>query len=364
MLKPPIAPMLAKLTRAIPTGEGWAYEPKWDGFRALIFKDGDDVVVQSRDGKPLQRYFPEVVAALRAQLPARIVLDGEVVIARGGALDFDALLLRIHPAAKRIALLAVETPASFVAWDVLALDDDEALLGRSGGERRAVLERVLAAAKPPLYLTPWTQDHAVAQQWFERFEGAGLDGVVAKRLDAPYAPGARTMAKVKHARTADVVVLGYRLYAKGGTPHDDAIGSLVLGLFGGDGKLHPVGVAGAFTMTRRLELFTFLQPHRAAEGEPHPWKDRPGDDDARAAPRGAITSRWNTGKDLSWQPLRLELVAEVAYDHLQGARFRHATQFQRWRADKQPADCRYDQLEETPPQELAALFAAAPPPAR
>jgi ATP-dependent DNA ligase len=353
-VRPPLAPMLAKLTRDVPDDGGWLFEPKWDGFRALVFKDGDDVVLQSRDLKPLQRYFPELVAALRAGLPPRIVLDGEIVIAGDDGLDFEALLLRIHPAKTRIELLARQTPASFVAWDVLAVDDDD-LRQRPLSERKRVLDGL--ALSPPLHKTPQTEDAAVARVWFERFEGAGLDGVVAKRLDGVYQPGKRSMIKVKHARTADVVVAGYRSWKK----DQQAIGSLVLGLYDEQGELHHVGVCAAFTAARRKELFAELQPLRARPEDAHPWAAWASfDDDVDAAGvrKPGATSRWNRGKDLSWVPLRLERVAEVAYDHMQGDRFRHATHFVRWRPDKPPQDCRYDQLEVAAPHALKSIFGA------
>ena len=363
MPKPPIAPMLAKLSKSIPEGDGWLYEPKWDGFRAIIFRDGDEIYLQSRDLKPLARYFPELVAALRPQLPPQIVLDGEIVIARDGALDFDAILLRIHPAASRIALLAEETPASFVAWDCLAFAGDD-LQKRPLAERRAVLERELAKAEPPIFVAPSSQDPKVAHDWFTRFEGAGLDGVVSKKLDGVYTPGQRTMVKTKHNRTADCVVAGFRWYAKGGAPRTDAVGSLLLGLFDDEGKLHHVGVCAAFTLQKRMELVELFAPLRENAAEQHPWRawaewqiDDAGAE-GRPQRRPGMTSRWNRGKDLSWQPLRLERVVEVSYDHMQGDRFRHATQFVRWRPDKAPNDCRYDQLEVTPPQELAQIFKA------
>jgi ATP-dependent DNA ligase len=284
------------------------------------------------------------------------------VIASQGALDFEALLLRIHPAATRVELLARETPASFVAWDVLSLAGNDDVMKQPLRERRALLEQAFAHVQPPIHLTPFTRDSGLARSWFERFEGAGLDGVVAKRDDGPYVPGQRVMAKVKHARTADVVVAGFRYYAKGGKPRTDAVGSLVLGLFDAAGTLHHTGVAASFTMKKREELISFLAPYRLKEGEAHPWKawaPPPAEEGEAEAPRRrpGMTSRWNRGKDLSWQPLRLELVAEVAFDHLQGDRFRHATHFQRWRSDKKPSDCTYDQLDEVAPQELADLFA-------
>ena len=357
--QPPIEPMLAKASPGLPDGDGWLYEPKWDGFRALVFRDGDEILVQSRDLKPLGRYFPELDAPLRGQLPERCVLDGEVVIARGGTLDFEALLLRIHPAESRVRMLAVETPASFVAWDLLALGDED-LRERPQGERRTRLEAVLGGAVPPIHLTPATTDRALAADWFDRFEGAGLDGVVAKRLDGTYQPGKRAMVKVKHERTADCVVAGFRWHKNGPGTH---IGSLVLGLYDDSGRLHHVGITSSFTWERRAALVAELAPLREGATEGHPWAEWAewaayGSADASGQRMPGAGSRWNRGKDLSWEPLRIERVAEVAYDHLQGDRFRHATTFRRWRPDKGPADCRYDQLEMTAPFELGRIFGA------
>ena len=357
--QPPIEPMLAKLTEAIPTGDGWLYEPKWDGFRALVFRDGDEVYTQSRDLKPLDRYFPELAAPFRAQLPERCVLDGEVVIARDGALDFGALLLRIHPAESRVRMLATESPASFVAWDLLALGDED-LRGTPQGERRVRLEAVLGGAIPPIHLTPATTDRALAADWFDRFEGAGLDGVVAKRLDGTYQPGKRAMTKIKHERTADCVVAGFRWHKNGPGTH---IGSLLLGLFDDEGRLHHAGITSSFTWERRAALVEELAPLRVDALAGHPWAEwaawaAMGAADASGQRLPGATSRWNRSKDLSWDALRTERVAEVAYDHLQGDRFRHATTFRRWRPDKAPADCRYDQLETTVAFELGRIFGA------
>jgi ATP-dependent DNA ligase len=354
---PPLEPMLAKPSDGLPDGEGWLYEPKWDGFRAIVFRDGDEVLIQSRDLKPLDRYFPELAAPLRAFLPERCVVDGEVVIARNGELDFEALLLRIHPAASRVKTLAEETPASFVGWDLLALDDDD-LRATPQGDRRARLEEVLAGIEPPVRLTPATRDRATAADWFDRFEGAGLDGVIAKRLDAAYQPGKRAMFKIKHQRTADCVVAGFRWHKNGPGTH---VGSLLLGIFDDEGKLHHVGITSSFTWDRREALVKELEPLRENATEGHPWGDwaewaSMGAADASGQRLPGATSRWNRGKDLSWEPLRPERVVEVAYDHLQGDRFRHATTFKRWRPDKQPSDCRYDQLEETPAYEIAKIF--------
>jgi ATP-dependent DNA ligase len=355
--QPPVEPMLAKASDALPDGEGWLYEPKWDGFRALVFRDGDEVFTQSRDLRPLDRYFPELAAPLRAQLPQRCVLDGEIVIARDGGLDFEALLLRIHPAESRVRMLAAETPASFVAWDLLALDDED-LRATPQGERRRRLEAVLGGAVPPIHLTPATTDRALAADWFDRFEGAGLDGVVAKRLDGAYQPGKRAMLKIKHERTADCVVAGFRWHKNGPGTH---VGSLLLGLFDADGRLHHVGITSSFTWERRAALVEELAPLREDALDGHPWAEWAewasfGAADASGQRLPGATSRWNRGKDLSWEPLRAERVVEVAYDHLQGDRFRHATTFRRWRPDRQPADCRYDQLETTTPYELARIF--------
>jgi ATP-dependent DNA ligase len=356
-IDPPIEPMLAKPIPAIPDGVGWIYEPKWDGFRALVFRDGPDVHVQSRDLKPLNRYFPEILEPLRAVggPDARFVIDGEVVIARAdGGLDFDALLLRIHPAESRVRMLAERSPASFVAFDCLA-DGAIDLRDAAFGERRTHLARLLAEPPEGVRLTPSTTDPAVAQHWFEVFEGAGLDGVIAKRADGAYVPGKRTMAKIKHARTADCVVAGFRWHKNGpGT----LIGSLLLGLWNAEGHLQHVGVTSSFTMAKRAELVGFLAPYRR-DVQDHPWREWAMAEAAAAAEGKRLpgaTSRWNRGKDLSWEPVRPELVCEVAFDHLQGDRFRHAATFRRWRPDRLPDDCRYDQLEETPPALLADLF--------
>jgi ATP-dependent DNA ligase len=352
---PPLPPMLAKAVDEIPQGDSWLYEPKWDGFRTLVFRDGDELLLQSRDLKPMNRYFPELEAPLLETLPPRCVLDGEVVIAGPRGLDFEALLLRIHPAASRVALLASQSPASFVAFDLLAIGDED-LRAVAQEERRARLERVLAAAPPPVYLTPATRDRDVAAEWFRRFEGAGLDGVIAKRRDDVYHPDRRTLLKIKHERTADVVVAGFRWHKNG---RGTLVGSLLLGLYDDEGTLHHVGVTAAFTMERRRALAAELAPLREGALDEHPWKawKQLEPEDAQRMPGG--TSRWNRGKDLSWEPLRIERVCEVAYDHMQGERFRHAALFRRWRPDRRPADCRYDQLEVTPPYELAAIFRRA-----
>jgi len=357
--QPPLEPMLAKASDALPDGDGWLYEPKWDGFRALVFRDGADVFTQSRDLKPLDRYFPELASPLRDALPERCVLDGEIVIARDGALDFEALLLRIHPAASRVRMLAAETPASYVAWDLLALGDED-LRAVPQDERRTCLGSALCGARPPVYLTPATTDRSTAADWFERFEGAGLDGVVAKRLDGFYLPGKRAMVKVKHERTADCVVAGFRWHKNGPGTH---VGSLLLGLFDDAGTLHHVGITSSFTWERRAALVEELATLREDALAGHPWAEWAewagyGAADASGQRMPGATSRWNRGKDLSWEPLRCERVVEVRYDHLQGDRFRHATTFRRWRPDKAPTDCRYDQLEVTPAFELARIFGA------
>ena len=340
--------MLAKLTRRLPLGELF-YEPKWDGFRCIVFRDGDEVLLQSRNGKPLDRYFPELPPLLRERLPARCVVDGELVVPRGGALDFDALSERIHPAASRVATLAARTPASFVAFDLLALGDDD-LTGVGFERRRMELVAALAGASAPIHLTPATRDPSVAADWFARFEGAGLDGVIAKPLAGRYLPGKRTLEKIKHQRTADVVVGGFRWHKDG-----QGVGSLLLGLYDDGGDLRNIGVASSMSAARRRELIDELAPYRPSPGEPldHPWV---ADDGATGTPRGP--SRWNSGKDTSWEPLRLGLVAEVAYEQLQGDRLRHGARFLRWRPDRDPASCRYDQLEVPPPWELTEVFAA------
>lgn len=355
-VEPPVEPMLAKATAHLPLGDEWLYEPKWDGFRALVFRDGDELYIQSRDRKPLQRYFPELTQPLLSQLPDRCVMDGEIVIATGDQLDFDALLLRIHPAASRVALLAEQTPASYVAWDLLAIDDDS-LLDVPQEQRRSRLEGALKGARAPVHLTPLTRDRDVAADWFARFEGAGLDGVIAKQASSVYEPGKRRMLKIKHARTADCVVAGFRWHKNGPGSH---VGSLILGLYDDDGSLHHVGVTSSFKWERRAELVAELEPLRDKALDDHPWSEwaawsASGEDSGQRMPGAA--SRWNRGKDLSWEPLRIERACEVAYDHLQGDRFRHATTFKRWRPDKPVRDCRYDQLETSAPYELRDIFA-------
>jgi len=357
---PPLAPMLSRAADSLPAGDGWQFEPKWDGFRTLVFRDGDEIVLQSRDGKPMNRYFPELLAPLAAALPRRCVVDGEIVVVGDGGLDFEALLLRIHPAASRVRLLAEQSPASFVAWDLLAVDGED-LRPAPLAARRERLERALAGAAPPVHLSPATRDRALAEDWFRRFEGAGLDGVMAKRLDEPYRPGERTMIKVKHQRTADCVVAGFRWHRNGaGT----MVGSLLLGLHDDEGTLHHVGVTAAFTTAMRRQLVAELAPLRERTLENHPWRDwATAEEEASARGRRMPggSSRWNRGKDLGWEPLRPERVCEVAYDHMQGTRFRHAAQFVRWRPDRRPEDCRYDQLEVTPAYELALVFGGREP---
>jgi ATP-dependent DNA ligase len=354
---PPLLPMLAKRVGALPEGDGWIFEPKWDGFRALVFRDGDELTIQSRDQKPLNRYFPELEAPLRAMLPERCVLDGELVIAQGGGLDFEALQLRLHPAASRVKMLAKESPSSIVFWDLLCLGDRD-LRSEPFHARRAELETLLAKAEPPLHLTPASADRVVAEDWFRRFEGAGLDGVMAKQSAGIYEPNKRVMFKVKHERECDCVVAGFRWH-KGGT--GTALGSLLLGLFDDEGKLHHVGVSASFTAEKRKALVAFLEPYRENALAAHPWGDWAAamSDATDGAPQRIPggKSRWSQGKDLSWEPIRPELVVEVAYDHMEGSRFRHTAQFRRWRTDKSPADCTYAQLEVVAPQEVAEIFA-------
>lgn len=349
---PPVAPMLAKPVKEIPDG-ALSFEPKWDGFRSVIFRDGDEVEIGSRNEKPMTRYFPELVEAIRANLPERCVVDGEIVLVGGAGdrLDFEALQQRIHPAASRVKLLSEQTPVRFIAFDLLALGDDD-LTGLPFTERRAALVGALAAAAPPVHLTPATTDKAVAQQWFHQFEGAGLDGVIAKRLDGGYEPDKRTMFKIKHERTADCVVAGYRLHKSG----PDRIGSLLLGLYNEAGQLASVGVIGAFPMARRQELFTELQP-LVTDFDAHPWAWARQEEGSRT-PRNAEGSRWAAGKDLSFTPLRPERVVEVRYDHLEGVRFRHTAQFVRWRPDREPTSCTYGQLEEPVKFDLADVLSS------
>ena len=346
--------MLAKLVDDIPDADGFLFEPKWDGFRALVFRGEDDVYIQSRDLKPLDRYFPELHDALIARLPAGCVLDGEIVIAGDKGLDFDTLQLRLHPAASRVQKLAKATPASFVAFDALAIDGTS-IEQLPQAERREALEKLLNNVKPPVFLTPVTRDRKTAAEWLQRFEGAGLDGVIAKPAEAPYQPGKRAMFKIKHARTADCVVAGFRWHKKA----PGLVGSLLLGLYDDSGTLHHVGVTSSFTMARRKELAEELEPLRKNALSSHPWKSwSEAMDGSQRMPGGQ--SRWSAGKDLSWEPVRIERVCEVKYDHMQGDRFRHAATFLRWRDDKPPKDCRYDQLEVIPAYELSSIFGATP----
>jgi ATP-dependent DNA ligase len=352
-IAPPVEPMLAKVADEVPGGDGWLYEPKWDGFRAIVFRGGSEVFIQSRDLRPLDRYFPELHDTFLAALPDGSVVDGEIVIATPHGLDFDALQLRLHPAASRVAKLAAETPASFVAFDVLAAGGRD-VREAPQRERRALLEEALAGVQPPIHLTPMTRSRTVAEEWLARFEGAGLDGVIAKPGEGKYEPGKRAMIKIKHARTADCVVAGFRWHKSGG----DTVGSLLLGLYDDRGRLQHVGVTSAFTMAARKELAVELAPLRTHALDDHPWREWA---EAGASAGGRMPgaqSRWSAGKDLSWEPLRVERVCEVKYDHLQGDRFRHAAIFLRWRPDKRPADCRYDQLEVTTAYELEKVFGA------
>ncbi len=342
--------MLAKRVAGVPAGDGWIFEPKWDGFRAVVFREGGEILIQSRDGKPLNRYFPEVEAILLEQLPAKCVLDGEIVIAAQGRLDFDALQLRVHPAASRVKLLAEQTPASVVFFDLLCIGEED-LRGIAFEERKRRLEAVLAGVRPPVHLTPSTRDRGVAEDWFRRFEGAGLDGVMAKPAAGRYEADKRAMLKVKHERDCDCVVAGFRWHKEG----VGVVGSLLLGLYDGAGGLQHVGVCASFTMAKRRELVEFLEEYRERALEGHPWAGW-----AEATAEGRMpgaASRWNSGKDLSWVALRPELVVEVAYEHMQGDRFRHMAQFRRWRPDKSPRDCTYEQLEVVAPEELARVFA-------
>jgi ATP-dependent DNA ligase len=351
---PPVSPMLAKAAKALPAGPGVLYEPKWDGFRCVVFRDGGEVELGSRNERPLTRYFPEVVAAVLAELPERCVVDGEVVIAGRRGLDFNALTNRIHPADSRVQMLARETPAAFIAFDLLALGDDD-LREVPFAARRARLEGSLSAARPPVHLTPATTDRDTALDWFARFEGAGLDGVVAKPVDLPYRTGERAMIKVKHERTAEMVVAGYRWHKSG-----QVVGSLLLGLYTGDGRLQHIGVASAFTAARRTSLVDELAPFTVPPSDAggHPWGDWASAEAHAGRRLPGATSRWNAGKDLRFVLLRPELVAEVAYNQLEGDRLRHPAQFLRWRPDRQAASCTYAQLDTAVPAELATVFGA------
>jgi len=355
VVNPPVLPMLAKRVEELPSGEEWIYEPKWDGFRALVFRDADEIFIQSRDEKPLNRYFPELIEPLQKALPSRCVLDGEIVIVKGGELDFNLLQLRLHPAASRVKLLSKQTPASFVFFDILCQGERD-LRNEPFEVRRKQLESLLSDANPPVHITPATTDHAKAADWFRRFEGAGFDGVVAKQKSGVYEPNKRVMLKIKHERDCDCVVAGFRWHKKGDRT---LVGSLLLGLFDDSGVLQHVGVCASFSTAKRKELVELLGPYRENALEGHPWKhwaDHMAEDGTKRMPGGQ--SRWSQGKDLSWEPLRPELVVEVAYDHMQGDRFRHTAQFRRWRPDKKPTDCTYAQLEVVPPQEIAAIFSA------
>ena len=359
-----IEPMLAKAVDSLPTGGGYLYEPKWDGFRAIVFRPhAGAVAIQSRDLRPLDRYFPELHEALLALLPDGTIVDGEIVVAGVDGLDFDALQQRLHPAASRVAKLAVATPASFVAFDLLA-EGGRSLREDAQEARRAALEKLLSEAKPPLHLTPVTRDAAVAAAWLREFEGAGLDGVVAKPVDTPYQPGKRAMLKIKHVRTADCVVAGFRWHKSTEEGGPEAVGSLLLGLYDDAGVLHHVGVTSSFPMATRRTLVKELAPLRHDALVDHPWRHWAEQDAATKSAGGdaaqrmpGATSRWSAGKDLAWQPLRTERVCEVKYDHLQGDRFRHGTTFVRWRPDKPPEACRYDQLEVVAPYALKRIFA-------
>ena len=351
-VNPPILPMLAKRVTELPAAGNWIFEPKWDGFRALVFRDGDEVLIQSRDEKPLNRYFPELVEPIKSQLPKSCVVDGEIVLARDGGLDFDALQLRLHPAASRVKLLSESMPASIVVFDLLSKGDRD-LRGVAFEKRRKELESLLRSSESPIHLTPATRDIDVATDWFRRFEGAGLDGVIAKPVTGTYESNKRTMLKVKHERECDCVVAGFRWHKKG---QGTAVGSLLLGLFDDAGELHHVGVCASFTDKKREELVKFLAPFRKNALDKHPWKEwATAEFEAERRIPGA-QSRWSQGKDLSWEPLRPELVVEVAYDHMQGSRFRHTAQFRKWRTDKKPKDCTFEQLEVVPPQELQEIF--------
>ncbi len=352
-IAPPIEPMLATLAESLPPDGDFLFEPKWDGFRAIVFRGASDLYIQSRDSRPFDRYFPELHQALLDRLPQSCVVDGEIVITTPKGLDFDALQLRLHPAASRVAKLAEETPASFVAFDLLAADGRD-LMAAPQRQRRARLEKLMAGLGPPVYLTPMTLDRPTAARWLDEFEGAGLDGVIAKPADSPYLPGKRAMIKVKHIRTADCVVAGFRWHKSG----RDAVGSLLLGLYDARGALQHVGVTSSFTMATRRQLVKELAPLRTDALEGHPWRAWAEADASAFNRMPGAQSRWSAGKDLSWEALRVERVCEVKYDHLQGDRFRHAAVFLRWRPDKPPRDCRYDQLEVTPAYELAKVFSS------
>lgn len=351
LVNPTILPMLAKRVSALPQGGEWIFEPKWDGFRSLIFRDGNEVMLQSRDEKPLNRYFPELIDPILKQLPKRCVLDGEIVVAQNGALDFDALQLRIHPAASRVQMLSQQIPSSIVFFDLLS-EGKRDFRSEPFAERRRRLESMLSEVRSPLHITPATSDYSIASDWFRRFEGAGLDGVVAKPVSGTYESNKRVMLKVKHERECDCVVAGFRWHKKGDR---NAIGSLLLGLFNEAGALQHVGVCASFTNQKRLELVEFLKPYRKNALDSHPWKEwATAEQEGHRIP--GAQSRWSQGKDMSWEPLRPELVVQVAYDHMQGDRFRHTAQFRRWRTDKKPADCTFAQLEVVSPHEIELIF--------
>jgi ATP-dependent DNA ligase len=352
VVRPPVEPMLAKIADAIPHGGDFLFEPKWDGFRAIVFRGADDVFIQSRDLRPLDRYFPELHAVFLEQLPSGVVVDGEIVMPTARGLSFGGLQMRLHPAASRVEKLAKATPAAFVAFDVLAVGN-KSLLDVPQQERRVQLEKLFKKTRRPLYLTPMTRDRDLAVDWLQRFEGAGLDGVIAKPATAAYQPGKRAMFKIKHVRTADCVVAGFRWHKSG----KNAVGSLLLGLFDDEGTLQHVGVTSAFTMAMRKQLVKELAPLRKDALTRHPWR-KWADAQAQSSRMPGGQSRWSAGKDLSWEPLKIERVCEVKYDHMEGDRFRHATVFQRWRPDKKPRECRYDQLEVTPAYELEKVFGA------
>ena len=352
-IAPPIEPMLAKLADEIPEADNFLFEPKWDGFRAIVFRGKSDVFIQSRDSRPFDRYFPDLHDVFLERLPGGCVIDGEIVIVTSGGLDFDALQLRLHPAASRVAKLVQDAPASFVGFDLLAAGG-KSLMAAPQTERRQRLEQLLGDIGPPLYVTPMTREREVAVDWLTRFEGAGLDGVIAKPADLAYQPGKRAMIKVKHARTAECVVAGFRWHKSG----KDAVGSLLLGLYDDRQVLHHVGVTSSFTMAMRKALVAELAPLRTHALDQHPWRDWAEADGNGTTRMPGAQSRWSAGKDLSWEPLRIERVCEVKYDHLQGDRFRHAAIFLRWRPDKLPRDCRYDQLEVTTAYELEKVFGA------
>lgn len=353
-VNPPVPPMLARRVDSLPAEGDWIFEPKWDGFRVLVFRDGAEILVQSRDEKPLNRYFPEIVEPIREQLPARCVLDGELVIAREGRLDFDALQLRLHPAESRVKMLAKQTPSSIVFFDVLCTGSRD-LRAQPFEKRRAVLEDMLSSIAPPIHITPATRDRKLALSWFRRFEGAGLDGVMAKAVSLRYVPDKREMLKIKHDRDCDCVVAGFRWYRENAGRE---VGSLLLGLFDAAGVLQHVGVCSGFSAEQRRDFFEYLAPWRKNALAAHPWRHWAEAEAKNGATRmPGAKSRWSRGKDLAWEPLRPELVAEVAYDHLQGERFRHVAKFRRWRRDKNPSDCTYAQLEVVPPEELKRIFA-------